>query len=607
MSRSSSSILASTHLATRITIMVVLVLVFGLALFLLGLGGDVVLMHRNIFLGTLLTLIVTGWGVFFVVRRLTAPIRDLTEKTELLSSGHTDISFDYTGDDEVGRLSTALSVLISQLKDNHLKVTLQKKELEVLNASLEEKVLKRTSALEKASSEANEAREMAEDFAKTQQETNVLLSKALEQAKEATRAKSDFLANMSHEIRTPMNGILGMGELLKGTGLDDEQLEYVDTINSSGAALLTIINDILDFSKIEAGKMSLECHPFDVLKMVESVGHLTAKRVQEKNVDFIIGVSPTEQRMLMGDEGRVRQIILNLVGNAAKFTDDGFVAIDVECGVEGGRHYCFISVQDTGIGISEKAQKSIFESFGQEDASTTRRFGGTGLGLTISVKLAEMMGGSVELNSEHGVGSTFIAKLALEKAEQQAEVIPVVFSGKRVLLVSSTRLRDIHLMEWFVYWGIHLDIVTSPAEAEGVMARSIYDAVMVDDKCGDGSGRDFVAELKKAGQSGLIFLGPMTMTSDEINRVKDGGVGHLLKPVKNSMLQRALQVAFGDTGIDEGKSGNEKKDEFAPINAEVLLVEDNLVNQKLAMKVIENKMGCTVTVAANGMHCLAAM
>jgi CheY-like chemotaxis protein len=279
----------------------------------------------------------------------------------------------------------------------------------------------------------------------------------------------------------------------------------------------------------------------------------------------------------------------------------------VECAEEHGVHYCFISVQDTGIGISEKAQKSIFESFGQEDASTTRRFGGTGLGLTISVKLAEMMGGAVELQSEHGRGSIFIAKLALEKAEQIPEQIPAVFSGKKVLLVSGNTLRDTYLKKWFVYWGIHIDVAATSAEAEEILSRCDYHAVIVDDQCADGSGRDFVGQLKEMkGAGGIIFLGPMTMTSEEINQIKEGGVHHLLKPVKNHMLQKALQAAFGDTGAGE-TDVETKKNEFTSINADVLLVEDNLVNQKLAMKVFENKMGCRVTVAANGMHCLAAL
>ncbi len=570
--------------------------------------GDVIALQRKMYFLAVITLFVAGLVVYFTVQRVTAPVRDLTWKAEQIATGHTNVSFDNLAADEVGRLSGAIAHLVQQLHNKNLEATKQKVAVEELNISLEGKVVARTVAFEKASQQADEARELAEQSACKQLETNTLLLDALEQAKEATRAKSDFLANMSHEIRTPMNGILGMGELLRGTGLTGEQLEYVDTINSSGSALLTIINDILDFSKIEAGKMSLEMQPFDVLKMVESVGHLTAQRVQEKNVDLVVSFSPHEQRMLIGDEGRVRQIVLNLVGNAAKFTDEGFVSIEVECDEEDGVHYCFISVQDTGIGISEKAQNSIFESFGQEDASTTRRFGGTGLGLTISVKLAKLMGGAVELRSEHGLGSTFIAKLALAKAEQKTDTIPAVFSQKRGLLVGGNNQRNMHLMKWFSYWGIHVDIAMTPDEAEGIMATCDYHVVMVDEKCDEGSGRDFIGTLKTAShkQPGLIFLGPMTMTNEEVGEVKKGGVFCLLKPVKISMLQKTLQVVFGDTGVS-GQIAKTKENEFKPIHADVLLVEDNLVNQKLAMTVLENKMGCSVTVAANGLHCLAAL
>ncbi len=450
------------------------------------------------------------------------------------------------------------------------------------------------------------------------QDEIVVRKQAEDAAAKANKAKSEFLANMSHEIRTPMNGIIGYTDLLLGVELPEAQRSHLCMVKTASMRLLDIINDILDFSKIEAGKLMLDFSPFSLREMLDEALKILAINSTAKGLELVYRVRDDVPDGLEGDSGRLRQVFVNLVGNAVKFTQRGEVAVSVEVAErrDDDSVELLFMVRDTGEGIAEDKKALIFESFSQADASMTRRFGGTGLGLAISSQLVQLMGGKIWVESRLGEGSTFrftaLFRQQPSAAMKLAAVAPERLRRRSALIVVENSTSRHFLAEMLGIWLEVVETAAGPQAALAVLARRSFDLVLIDHNLTGGESLGLAGEIGRRCAAAMPRLIILTPATDWEKTVEAGGKslisGYLAKPVSQADLLRVVQEALGDLAPGEGVAppADPHRPQAEHRNGHILLAEDEHINQTLAIILLERE-GWRVTVAGNGREALQAM
>jgi signal transduction histidine kinase/CheY-like chemotaxis protein len=551
---------------------------FALALMLLAFGGAVL-------------------GARSFARTVTRPLEEVVAVVQNISAhgGQADVKLTSDPPVEIAALLEDVNGMQTRLADSYRQLELALIQRERLNTEL---------------------RALTEDLDRKVRDRTVELVAATRVAEEANQAKSEFLANMSHEIRTPLNGIIGMTELALDTSLSLEQREYLTMVKSSADALLSILNDILDFSKIEMRKLELERIPFSVRDHLADLLKPLALRAEQKDLEVVCHVLPDVPNVAVGDPGRLRQVLVNLVGNAIKFTERGQILVQVEMmsktATDTVLHY-FVS--DSGMGIPRDKQQAIFEPFKQADGSTTRRFGGTGLGLAISSTLVELMGGRIWVESEPLEGSTFHFSAHLGMTEARPEPPAVNLTDLPVLIVDDNAVNRRVLKDLLIRWKMRPTVVNSGAAALSALVdaserREPFALVLLDANMPEMDGFEVARRISDTPNlsGATIMMLSSSGQYDESSKCREVGIAtHLTKPVDQRELLSAIgRVLAREPGQRAALPSAMLPAELPDRRLQVLLAEDNAVNQRLAASLLERR-GHKVTIAANGREALAAV